>query len=216
LHSLWLWRAQYTSALGGLGTGIGDGDRGAICARGGECCVARDTEQETDCDAADAAEAAEAAEVIEAVEAAEAAEASEAAGAAANLASTPPSSRSSAAWSSGAPSPSSGVGSNTGLPGSPPRYTPSPQMGPGYERHEIVGIGGVIKRKLVRIVKVGGVVPEWDDEQTSSTILRRDVDGLRRSWCGWCRRVIPAKEEYDATIQHTTPQDRKGNGNAES
>ncbi|EWZ36854.1 hypothetical protein BFJ70_g1359 [Fusarium oxysporum] len=74
--------------------------------------------------------------------------------------------------------------------------TPSPSLGPGYLRHEIEGIGGVVKRKRVRMVRVGHCVPEWDDERTSgSRILGREVRGERRSWCGWCNRVIPGEKD---------------------
>ncbi|KLO94558.1 uncharacterized protein Y057_8692 [Fusarium fujikuroi] len=62
--------------------------------------------------------------------------------------------------------------------------------------HQIEGIGGVVKRKRVRMVRVGHCVPEWDDERTSgSRILGREVRGERRSWCGWCNRVIPGEKD---------------------
>ncbi|UKZ48488.1 hypothetical protein TrVGV298_002713 [Trichoderma virens] len=74
--------------------------------------------------------------------------------------------------------------------------TPSPQLGPGYDRHEIEGIGGIVKRKLVRMVRVGACVPEWEDEKgSSSKILSREVNGTVRSWCGWCWRVIPGDKD---------------------
>ena len=72
----------------------------------------------------------------------------------------------------------------------------SPQRGPGYERHEIEGIGGVVKRKLTRTVRVGACVPEYLDESgMGNTALQREVSGIKRSWCGWCRRVIPGVME---------------------
>lgn len=75
--------------------------------------------------------------------------------------------------------------------------TASPMLGPGYNRHEIEGIGGVVKRKRVRMVRVGACVPEWDDERGSGKrILGREVRGARRSWCGWCWRVIPGDKDY--------------------
>lgn len=74
--------------------------------------------------------------------------------------------------------------------------TPSPQLGPGYNRHEIEGIGGIVKRKRVRMVRVGACVPEWDDERGIGTrILGREVRGARRSWCGWCWRVVPGDKD---------------------
>lgn len=47
----------------------------------------------------------------------------------------------------------------------------------GYGRQEVVGVGGVVKKKALRRVTIGGRVvgAEKDTE---------------RSWCGWCERVI--------------------------
>lgn len=91
------------------------------------------------------------------------------------------------------PSPASSIA------GSPPgeRRTPSPQLRPGYARHEIEGIGGVVKTKLMRMVRVGACVPEWEDEKNTGKILGREVDGKSRSWCGWCYRVIPGKKDKE-------------------
>lgn len=151
-HSIWKWRAHYGEVLGGLGTGIGEGDRGVICGRETACAGAKERENETDCDAEDAAVTG------------------------ANL------------WTA-----TDQVHLDT------VRYerTPSPQLGPGYERHEIEGIGGVVKTKLVRMVRVGACVPEWDDEKSHHNILGREVKGIRRSWCGWCYRVIPGEADLD-------------------
>ena len=79
--------------------------------------------------------------------------------------------------------------------------TPSPahSLGPGYARHEIEGIGGVVKTKRLSMVKVGACVPEWEDEKNEGKILRREVQGAARSWCGWCWRVIPGKKDYEKT-----------------
>lgn len=90
------------------------------------------------------------------------------------------------------------------------RRTPSPAIKPGYERHEVEGIGGVMKNMRVRMVKVGACVPEWDDERARGEILGREVQGKRRSWCGWCRRVIPSCKDYEMDRQ----ADRKGKGKA--
>jgi hypothetical protein len=68
-------------------------------------------------------------------------------------------------------------------------------MGPGYARHEIEGIGGVMKKKLVRMVKVGACVPEWGDEKEANKSLAREQEGKARSWCGWCWRVIPGVKD---------------------
>lgn len=168
--------------LGGLGTGIGDGDRGVICGRGEECLAAKDREQETDCDAQDARESGTAPWVNE-----------------------PP------VWTTtSTPSPPAlGVSdSPAGSPFGPAtplgalieeerhKRTPSPQLGPGYERHEIEGIGGRVKRKLVRMVRIGACVPEWDDEKGfGGRVLESEIKGCARSWCGWCWRVIPGKKD---------------------
>jgi hypothetical protein len=137
--------------LGGLGVGIGEGNRGVPCGRGGECIAAREVEQEIDCDAEDARE-------IDTISRA-----------------TSPSS-----------SPRSTAGSIAGGSG---------QMGPGYDRHEIEGIGGVVKKKLVRMVKVGACVPEWGDEKEMGKFLVREQEGKARSWCGWCWRVVPGVKD---------------------
>lgn len=172
--------------LGGLGTGIGDADRGVICGRESRCLGARGREQETDCDAEDARLEAD------------------------NYSSSPPS----VYGAPGAGPPPSAAASLAGslqsVPGSEfgsslgayspleAHRTPSPAAGPGYTRHEIEGIGGVVKTKLVRMVRVGACVPEWEDEKARGEILGREVQGKVRSWCGWCWRVIPGKKDFEA------------------
>jgi hypothetical protein len=90
------------------------------------------------------------------------------------------------------------------------RRTPSPALKVGYDRHEVEGIGGVMKKMRVRMVKVGACVPEWDDERAKGEILGREVQGRRRSWCGWCRRVIPSRQDYEGGGQ--VGVDGKGKG----
>lgn len=159
-RSIWRWRSQYGEVLGGLGTGIGDGDRGVICGRDSECLAAKEREQEIDCDAEDARD-----------------------------------SHTSSSTPTSSPPAASDSFLETEL-----RYerTPSPQLGPGYARHEIEGIGGVVKRKLVRMVKVGACVPEYEDEKgPGRRALSREIQGLERSWCGWCWRVVPGKKDLE-------------------
>ncbi|KAI2467035.1 hypothetical protein F4781DRAFT_403712 [Annulohypoxylon bovei var. microspora] len=179
--SIWKWRNQYGEVLGGLGTGIGEGDRGVICGREAACCGSKEREQETDCDAADAREQDEISN----------------GGGGGSL----------SPW--GTPSPASSVS------GSPPgeRRTPSPQLRPGYARHEIEGIGGVVKTKLMRMVRVGACVPEWEDEKKKGEILGREVSSRSRSWCGWCWRVIPGKKDWEAAAKAGDKE--KGKGKAE-
>lgn len=174
LCSIWRWRNQYTECLGGLGTGIGEGDRGVPCARESACCAARDRAQETDCDAEDAREAEQQS----------------------FLSSSSSASSSPLPWAGESSSSISTTSFATAV-GGLQRRTPSPILKPGYERHEIEGIGGVVKKKLVRMIKVGAGVPEWDDERAKGEIVGREVQGQRRSWCGWCWRVIPSKQDYE-------------------
>ena len=182
-YRIWRWRSQYGEVLGGLGTGIGDGDRGVICGREAECCAAKERETEVDCDAQDGKD-------------------------------NPLASWSEVSMSSG--SPPSSAATTPDQPPPPPSHiqhhqytgnpldhvlhaddrTPSPQLRCGYERHEIEGIGGVVKRKLVRMVKIGACVPEWEDERgMGRTAMGREARGELRSWCGWCWRVIPGRDD---------------------
>jgi len=162
--------------LGGLGTGIGEGDRGVICGRGEECRAFREREQETDGDAVDTRDTDS------------------------YYGTTPLSYASSNSsltpWSSGTSN--GNFGSET-----TDKRTPSPQLKPGYEWHEIEGIGGVVKKKLLRMVKIGACVPEWEDERQKGEILGREIRGRRRSWCGWCWRVIPGQKDYEMATQAT-------------
>jgi hypothetical protein len=182
-NSIWRWRNQYGEVLGGVGTGIGEGDRGVICGRETICLGAKDVEQETDCDAADAREKL-------------------------SLRRPAPESTPSPSSSFTAGSPlSTGSGGFTADGSEPGHRSPSPHsvslisgsgsgLRPGYARHEIEGIGGVVKTKLVRRMRVGRCVPEWEDERREGHILEREISGGRRSWCGWCWRVIPGARDF--------------------
>lgn len=46
---IWHWRTRYSTYLGGLGTGIGEGNEGVKCGRGEQCLAAKDIEVEVDC-----------------------------------------------------------------------------------------------------------------------------------------------------------------------
>lgn len=70
----------------------------------------------------------------------------------------------------------------------------SDRRGAGYARHEIEGIGGVVKRKLIRRARVGAAVEEWEDERGVGRFMVREREG-GRSWCGWCWRVVAGEEE---------------------
>lgn len=149
-ESIWRWRTRYLPSLGGLGVGIGEGNRGVPCGRGGECIAAREVEQETDCDAEDARE-------IDS--------------------------------SSRGVSPSYSARSTTGS------IRSGHEQMVGYARHEVEGIGGVMKKLVVKMVKVGACVPEFGDEKEMGKFLVREVDGRARSWCGWCWRVVPGVKD---------------------
>lgn len=43
---VWGWRTRYSTSLGGLGTGIGEGSQGVKCGRGEGCLAAQETELE--------------------------------------------------------------------------------------------------------------------------------------------------------------------------
>ncbi|KAG9245156.1 hypothetical protein BJ878DRAFT_502801 [Calycina marina] len=149
-EGIWKWRTRYLPSLGGLGVGIGEGDRGVECGLSGGCLAFREVEQETDCDAEDARD-------LE--------------------------------TNSRAASPSSSLSSTTGS-------FASGQMGPGYTRHEIEGIGGRLKKKRVRMVKIGACVAEYEEER-SGKLMAREAERKSRSWCGWCWRVVPCAKDLD-------------------
>jgi hypothetical protein len=46
---VWTWRSRYSTHIGGLGTGMGEGDQGQKCGRGEECLDAVEGELEIDC-----------------------------------------------------------------------------------------------------------------------------------------------------------------------
>lgn len=203
LASIWKWRTQYGEVLGGLGTGIGEGDRGVICGRDKDCCCAKEREQETDCDAEDAREAEDmgmgsSVGSLPGSTGLPSSSASPATSPSANLTESP--------WSIPI-APATQAASTVGSPLYSPevaaalvnRRTPSPAVGPGYARHEIEGIGGVVKRKRVKMVRVGACVEDWEDELARGAILEREITGKARSWCGWCWRPIPSQRDMDTT-----------------
>jgi hypothetical protein len=53
----------------------------------------------------------------------------------------------------------------------------------------------VVKKKLVKMVKVGACVPEFGDEKEKGKFLVREADGRARSLCGWCWRIIPGAKD---------------------
>lgn len=63
------------------------------------------------------------------------------------------------------------------------------------------GVGGIVKKKVKKMVSVGRWVEEFEDERDGLSaesrvrVLDREVQGLKRSWCAWCERVIPSKDD---------------------
>jgi hypothetical protein len=57
------------------------------------------------------------------------------------------------------------------------------------------GIGGVVKKKVRRRVLVGDVVQEFEEERERGKYLEREQDGVDRSWCSWCGRVVLGKKD---------------------
>ncbi|KAL5340505.1 hypothetical protein BJX70DRAFT_361187 [Aspergillus crustosus] len=51
---VWTWRTRYSTYLGGLGTGIGEGCQGVKCGRGENCLAAQEIELEVECEADEA------------------------------------------------------------------------------------------------------------------------------------------------------------------
>ena len=67
----------------------------------------------------------------------------------------------------------------------------------GYLTQEIEGIGGVVKKKVKKRVRIGRTVTEFEDERERAEYLGREIRRENRSWCGWCDRVIPSLEDLE-------------------
>ncbi|KAI5274427.1 hypothetical protein E4T47_02541 [Aureobasidium subglaciale] len=65
----------------------------------------------------------------------------------------------------------------------------------GYFLQEMEGIGGVVKKKVKRRVEVGEVVREDVAEGEGERFLARELEGVDRSWCSWCARVVLSKKD---------------------
>lgn len=145
---IWTWRTRYSTYLGGLGTGIGEGNEGVKCWRGEKCMAAQEVEVEIDCS-------------------------EEGRGG-----SDRESSESDSEWHW-----TEGEGKEERA---------------GYWQQEIEGIGGVVKKKIRKRIRVGKTVKEWEDERDGKEeVLRRESRGEARSWCGWCGRLIWGKKDRE-------------------
>ena len=77
------------------------------------------------------------------------------------------------------------------FPESPERW-----RGTSYLAQEIEGIGGVLKVKHKKQVRVGECVKLYEDEREKSIQhLEREVSGELRSWCSWCERVVLGEKD---------------------
>ncbi|CBY01268.1 hypothetical protein LEMA_P000550.1 [Plenodomus lingam JN3] len=80
---------------------------------------------------------------------------------------------------------------NIAHPESPERW-----RGTSYLAQEIEGIGGVLKVKHKKQVRVGECVKLYEDEREKSIqYLEREVTGKLRSWCSWCDRVVLGEKD---------------------
>lgn len=130
----WNWRTRYSTYLGGLGTGIGEGSEGVECGRRAKCLAAREVETEIECDADDLASLRAEAEKAK---------------------------LGGRSWS-----------------------------GTNYRMQEMEGIGGVVKKKVKKRIRIGQTVKEYEDERDHGSYLLREQTGQNRSWCSWCERVV--------------------------
>ncbi|KAL9086636.1 MAG: hypothetical protein Q9159_004045 [Coniocarpon cinnabarinum] len=135
----WTWRTRYSTYLGGLGTGIGEGNEGVECGKGRQCLDSKEVEKEIDCDATELANIKREEQAVE--------------------------------------SPGREYG------------------GTSYLTQEIEGIGGIVKKKVKKRVKVGAVVKEYEDERDHGHYLRREQEGINRSWCHWCERFVLGQKD---------------------
>ncbi|KAI9881491.1 MAG: hypothetical protein M1830_000054 [Pleopsidium flavum] len=158
---VWTWRTRYSTNLGGLGTGIGEGNEGVQCGRGDRCFAAKYTEVERDCGAEDLA----------------ALQSSQQVGEETRTTTT-------TTITTVKHDEQTGDNSSNGA-----------LEKAGYLRQEIEGIGGVVKKKVKRRVKVGRAVREHEDERERAEYLEREGRGEERSWCAWCARVVPGKKD---------------------
>lgn len=158
----WTWRTRYSTYLGGLGTGIGEGHEGVECGLGHLCLAAREVEKEIDCDADELAELRREMDRVEMEGGAHGRR-----------------------WS-----------------------------GTSYLTQEMEGIGGVVKKKVKRRVRVGCVVKEYEEERETGVYLKREQEGEARSWCAWCERAVPGEKDGDGGSDGRGDGSGNGSGNS--
>ena len=154
---IWEWRTRYSTYLGGLGTGIGEGNEGVKCGRGDRCIAAQEIEVEID-------------------------------------------SRSEDLFSlSGEPM---GPDERGGTPTQEAVVENGEKA--GYLRQEIDGVGGIVRKKLRKRVRVGRTVKEYEDERDKADHMAREARGDNRSWCGWCNRTVPGRIDLKELVKQAS------------
>ncbi|KAL8826933.1 MAG: hypothetical protein Q9191_003488 [Dirinaria sp. TL-2023a] len=151
---IWTWRTRYSTYLGGLGTGVGEGNEGVKCARKEQCLGAQIVDVEGECPTAES---------------------------------------SSPLRRSETPDDGEVVAAH---------HEELADVEAGYLRQEIEGIGGVVKKKYKRRVRVGAPVREWEDEREGGQLLGREISGAERSWCAWCKRVVLGRQADEVEMRH--------------
>lgn len=171
----WTWRTRYSTYLGGLGAGIGEGHEGVKCGLQAACRGGHDVEHE-ECGTAE-----ELADIQRQLGGS---------GAGPSFTQT-----SHGVSIGGNPSHSNGSGTAFGegtAVGSPH----DEWSGTSFFAQEIEGIGGRRVMKIKRRVRVGAVVKEYEDEREGrQAYLTREKEAVNRSWCAWCARVVPSKRD---------------------
>ncbi|GME25689.1 Zinc finger FYVE/PHD-type protein [Neofusicoccum parvum] len=165
----WTWRTRYSTYLGGLGAGIGEGHEGVKCGLESACRGGHDVEHE-ECGTA---------EEITSLQ--------RQLGGAAQTSHGVSIGSSSASAAAAA----SAFGGGTAV-GSPH----DEWSGTSFFAQEIEGIGGRRVMKVKRRVRVGAVVKEYEDErERREPYLTREKEGANRAWCAWCSRVVPSRRD---------------------
>lgn len=68
---------------------------------------------------------------------------------------------------------------------------------PSYLAREVEGIGGVVRRTTSHRERIGAIVPEYEGERATGRYLEAEREGVVRSWCSWCFRVVPGIDENE-------------------
>ncbi|KAH7055611.1 hypothetical protein B0J12DRAFT_655094 [Macrophomina phaseolina] len=171
----WTWRTRYSTYLGGLGAGIGEGLEGVKCGLESACRGGHDVEHE-ECGTAE-----ELADIQRQLSGHGAMQTSHGISIGGGGGSSNSSSNSNAFGGTG--------GTAVGSPH-------DEWSGTSFFAQEIEGIGGRRVMKVKRRVRVGAVVKEYEDErERREPYLTREKEGANRAWCAWCARVVPSKRD---------------------